>query len=61
MLEEIKEAGCHIEMTTKGHYLVLDKSDNPIEGFSVGHGSNKNMVNSPYVTKVRKALKRLEK
>ena len=57
MLDEIKAAGCSVKLTSKGHYLVVDATGKVVGSFAVGHGSNKGMVNAPYVSKVRKALK----
>lgn len=56
---EIKAAGCSIEMTKKGHFIVLDPDGNPIEGYAVRHPGN--YVLDKYVSKVRKALKKVQK
>lgn len=56
ILEEIKAAGYDVQLTSKGHYYVVDASGNKIVNFAVGHGKNKGMVNAAYVVRVRKAL-----
>jgi hypothetical protein len=51
---EIERAGCSIRRTSKGHFLVIDRNGNRIEGYDVRHPGNE--VSDVYVKKVRKAI-----
>jgi hypothetical protein len=57
LVNEIRAAGCMIERTKKGHYLVLDPAGNPISGFATLHPGNE--VIPKYVSKVRNAIKKV--
>lgn len=58
LLREIRDAGCSVKETAKGHFLVLDPSGNPIAGYAVRH-PGKREVFDVYVVKVRRALIRI--
>ena len=55
LLNEIEKAGCSVQKTKKGHFLVLDPQGNPIEGYAVQHPGKREVLHD-YVRKVRKAL-----
>lgn len=55
LIEEIKNAGCAIKRTKKGHFLIIDPKGNVIESYAVSH-PGKREVKDSYVRLVRKAL-----
>jgi predicted RNA binding protein YcfA (HicA-like mRNA interferase family) len=53
LLALIKEQGFSVKRTTKGHYQLINRvGEETAVMFAVGHGSNKGMVNAPYVKRV---------
>lgn len=57
LLELIKKQGFSVQRTSKGHYLLVNPDGKAtVIMFAVGHGSNKGMVNAPYVKRVLMAI-----
>ncbi len=54
----IKRAGCTIQTTKKGHFLVLNKKGVQIASFAATHGkkTKRDEVLDVYVKKIKKAL-----
>lgn len=59
LLKEIKDAGCSVEQTKKGHFLVLDSGGNPIESYAVRHPGKREVLDA-YVKNIRKALSKIK-
>lgn len=55
--EYLNELGYKVEQTKNNEWKVVDSEENPIEFFSVSHGSGLNReIKGPYIKKILQAI-----